>query len=327
MPGSNGTGSDSEGHESANSSGSSTVFYSVTGSSGFEAPASRASSSRSSRSRRQADPADAIRVNTNSFMADGSNNSPTFDPPGHDGSAGIYDVEAQRYLAANQSGFYRWSKKAGDWVTEKKEPIKRFIMEATPLLLQAAGKTQMDADGNLTTLGANLNVAGNAFGALKGAYQMYQGAQAYGSGNYWDAAAQAALGASNITGAGLAANGQRADLNTGQQNLYQSVGMGIQSAAAAGGYNYQPPPQSTTGAALSQSPIPMSPVPGQSSAPQPAPADPSPGITRTTSMQVAADDPAQTHRLRRARPLPPPGPGSGSGNGRGRGGGAVGGAR
>lgn len=325
MPGSNGNGSDSEGHESANSSGSSTVFYSVTGSSGFEAaPASRASSSRSSRSRRQADPADAIRV-TDSFMPDGSHNSPTVDPPGHDGGAGIYDVEAQRYLAANQSGFYRWSKKAGDWVTEKKEPIKRFIMEATPLLLQAAGKSQMDADGNLTTLGANLNVAGNAFGALKGAYQAYQGAQAYRSGNYWDAAAQAALAASNITGAGLAANGQRADLNVGQQNLYQSVGMGIQSGAAAAGYNYEPPPQNTSGAALSQSPIPMSPLPGQSSAPQPVSADPSPGITRTTSMQVAADDPMQTQRLRRAQPLPPPGPGPNGG--RGRGGGPVGGAR
>ncbi|MEU0430600.1 hypothetical protein ABZ153_02890 [Streptomyces sp. NPDC006290] len=159
---------------------------------------------------------------------------PATDPPGQN-PVGVFDVEAQTYLAADTqtSAVYRWSQGAQNWLRENREGVKRFALDAVPLILQAAGKGAQNEVGNY------VNVVGVGVSGLKSAAQLAQAGK-----NYYDTGdkaylAQGVVAAVGIAGAGMSGYGNDATLPTPAQANWQSAGAALQAASST--WNYSSP--------------------------------------------------------------------------------------
>ncbi|MEY2248270.1 hypothetical protein AB8A21_35960 [Streptomyces sp. BF23-18] len=153
---------------------------------------------------------------------------PATDPP-LENPVGVFDVEAQTFLAsdAQQSAVYRWSQKSGEWISENREHIKRFVYEAVPLILQSAGK---GTDNN------HLNMAGVALAGVKNAAFLAQaGVNYYNTGDnaYLKQGAAAIAG---LGGAVAAGYGNDTTLPQSTQNHWQSAGTGFQAGSIVWSY-------------------------------------------------------------------------------------------
>ncbi|MET8095696.1 hypothetical protein ABZV29_04380 [Streptomyces sp. NPDC005236] len=168
---------------------------------------------------------------------------PAVDPPGQN-PVGVFDVEAQTFLAADaqQSAVYRWSQDGGKWLSENREHVKRFAFEAVPLILQSAGK---GTDNN------HLNMAGVGLAGVKNAaYLVQAGVNYYNTG---DKAylAQGAAAVAGLGGAVASGYGNDTTLPQSSQNNWQSAGAAFQAGSATWSY---------TSPAAQQQPAPTDPA-------------------------------------------------------------------
>ncbi|MFF3415100.1 hypothetical protein ACFYW9_10405 [Streptomyces sp. NPDC002698] len=279
MPRSNGSSSDSEGSFTTAESGGSTISYThATGSSAYLPNTGQVGVS-ASPATVSASPSASPNASPEISPPASPPPVPATDPPGQN-PVGVFDVEAQTYLAADptNSAVYRWSQGAQNWLSENREGVKRFAFDAVPLVLQAAGKGAQNEVGNY------VNVVGVAASGVKSAAYLAQAGK-----NYYDTGdkaylAQGVAAAVGVAGAAMSGYGNDSTLPVASQANWQAAGAGLQAGSAT--WNYSSPTAQQPAPADSASSTAANPTSGTTVNPTSVPA---PTVSSSQPSQQPAD--------------------------------------